>query len=390
MAWSAGVVGFANPLFLTALAVSCLFSGAFVVGMRKHANAIVWIGGTVLLGTFALSLGSIVLLIQLGLLVLAAIARSTSPSGHRVAAHWPAMACMAFAFAVGALIGLGESRKLNALREQHPVVSLDSRLRYESAPTSPFDSTLQLQPAVLEKLERLESAVESSSRSWMLQRLHDERYERFVRSAGFGVGRMGRPHGRNIERLPLEDIAFDDRRSPSGKVQFEWHGPWSDGFGGNADRLHAVNYLDFLDPDGFGATFDGRRAAGFIEHALHHPADAGLEDDNEWSVARLELVSLLRFDEPRVYVLDHLPRMDQLNGDDVPTRAIDDFESSALEQLRTEKDIVVEHVQDEHYRMLGSLRAVERCLDCHTVHRGELLGAFTYILKRAPTEEVAE
>ncbi len=51
------------------------------------------------------------------------------------------------------------------------------------------------------------------------------------------------------------------------------------------------------------------------------------------SLTRLELVSLLKFDEPRVYVLDCLPRMDQLPSDDVLTRALNEFEQSSLESL---------------------------------------------------------
>ena len=81
-----------------------------------------------------------------------------------------------------------------------------------------------------------------------------------------------------------------------------------------------------------------------------------------------------------MYVLDHLPRMDQLSSDNAPTRPLDAFEIAALEQLRTKEDVVVEHKGDQ-YRMLGSLRAAKQCLDCHSVQRGELLGAFSYVLR---------
>jgi len=30
--------------------------------------------------------------------------------------------------------------------------------------------------------------------------------------------------------------------------------------------------------------------------------------------------------------------------------------------------------------MLGSLRAAKQCLECHTAKRGDLLGAFSYVL----------
>jgi hypothetical protein len=80
-----------------------------------------------------------------------------------------------------------------------------------------------------------------------------------------------------------------------------------------------------------------------------------------------------------VYVLDHLPRMDQLAGDDVPTRLLDEFETSALARLRTAEDVVIDD-SAAPVRMLGSLRAAKLCRDCHSVQRGELLGAFTYFL----------
>jgi hypothetical protein len=95
----------------------------------------------------------------------------------------------------------------------------------------------------------------------------------------------------------------------------------------------------------------------------------------------------LKFDEPRVYVLDHLPRMDQLSSDDVLTRALDEFEKESLEKLRTEEDLVVRE-EDGVHRMLGSLRAAKQCLECHSVDRGELLGAFSYVLRRGEKGEV--
>jgi hypothetical protein len=79
-------------------------------------------------------------------------------------------------------------------------------------------------------------------------------------------------------------------------------------------------------------------------------------------------------------VLDHLPRMDRLSSDDAPTRPLDAFETDALAKLWKDEDVVVKNDGDD-YRMLGSLRAAKQCLDCHSVQRGELLGAFSYSLR---------
>jgi hypothetical protein len=78
---------------------------------------------------------------------------------------------------------------------------------------------------------------------------------------------------------------------------------------------------------------------------------------------------------------DELPNMERLAG--VPTRPLNDFEREALHKLRTEEDLVVRFSANT-IRMLGSLRAGKTCLECHSVERGELLGAFSYELRRTP------
>jgi hypothetical protein len=35
-------------------------------------------------------------------------------------------------------------------------------------------------------------------------------------------------------------------------------------------------------------------------------------------------------------------------------------------------------------RVLGALRALRQCVSCHDAERGDLLGALTYELRRAP------
>ena len=98
-----------------------------------------------------------------------------------------------------------------------------------------------------------------------------------------------------------------------------------------------------------------------------------------WSVTRMQLVSLLKHDKPGVYLSDNLPRMEQLA--DARTRPLDGFEEGALEKLRRGEDIVTT-ARTNRIHMLGAVRAAKRCLECHDVHRGELLGAFSYELTR--------
>ena len=92
-------------------------------------------------------------------------------------------------------------------------------------------------------------------------------------------------------------------------------------------------------------------------------------------MTRLELVSLLKHDRPMVYVSEHLPQMDAL--EDATIRPLDSFETKSLEQLRRSEDLVVQSDVNQ-IRLLGSLRAGKDCLECHSVPRGELLGAFSY------------
>ena len=110
------------------------------------------------------------------------------------------------------------------------------------------------------------------------------------------------------------------------------------------------------------------------------PPDAPKE---QWAVIRLQLVSLLKFERPAVYVSNNLPRMDELKG--VPTRPLTPFEAKSLQSLREGDDIATE-TSGDRIRMVGSLRAGKQCLECHEVKRGDLLGAFSWELQKQPIE----
>ncbi len=193
---------------------------------------------------------------------------------------------------------------------------------------------------------------------------------------------MMQPTTYGIRRPPLRDIQFNEALEDSAQEYRAWQDIEKAGQADDIVHLHTASRYDFLDFDSFGAVIDGiQKVAGFVEHAFHYPPKTSLKSSDAWTIERLELVSLLKFDTPRVYVLDHLPRMDQLSGDKVPTRELDDFEADALKQISTEKDVVISH-QGNEYRMLGSLRAANQCLQCHTARHGELLGAFSYSLHK--------
>lgn len=147
----------------------------------------------------------------------------------------------------------------------------------------------------------------------------------------------------------------------------------------SADLVEAHTHCrdDFLNPNRMGWFINRDRVFGFFPHQFSRLPDR--LEKHPWQISRLELVSLLKHDEPLVYVSHHLPDMEHLA--DAPTRPLNAFESSALEKLRTEQDVVIRDGGNK-IRMVGSLRAATSCLKCHSVQRGELLGAFSYDISR--------
>ncbi len=240
---------------------------------------------------------------------------------------------------------------------------------------------------------------EPTYRIYQLKRLHDEQYEAFVATTGFGVGRM---LGINEERLKLREervpldpksanrpFALDGIKSEQRLPREEEIEPAPGSETPDRDELAFVAdraRQDFLNPERFGVFKDGM-VSGFVGHRIVcFPGLTGADDDKQsWQIARLELVSLLKFPQPAVYLSDELPNMERLAN--VPTRPLNEFEREALAKLRTEEDLVVRYSANT-IRMLGSLRAGKTCLECHSVQRGELLGAFTYELRR--TEPMPE
>ena len=124
--------------------------------------------------------------------------------------------------------------------------------------------------------------------------------------------------------------------------------------------------------------------AGFRSHGFYtNPTrDIG-------KLKSLQLISLLKFAEPRAYISDHLPRMDQFSAEDFPTRELNAFEKSSLDQIWTEKDLVVKK-EGDRVQLLGAIRALDSCTKCHDAVKGELLGAFSYQLVVSEINEESE
>jgi hypothetical protein len=288
------------------------------------------------------------------------------------------LSLLATVIAYGVCAGLAY-RDVTRLREKFPYESLEGRL--PSPRPGPRDGPLP--EVTARRLDRLEETIKGAShfgvwRTDSLRRLHEDAVDSFVSSPGFGSARMTLLSRewlvsgmRTDPPLPQPDPAISTGQSvvaPGGEVRTPDTDPLYD--------LHWNSLTDFVHPEGFGYVRDRGHVAGFQVHQFSRTPKPG----ESWRLQTLELVGLALHDAPVVYVSPHLPRMDELR--EAPTRPPDAFEAAGLESLRSGEDLVVGGTADG-LRMLGSLRSTEQCLACHGGERGDLVGAFSYTLRRA-------
>ena len=310
--------------------------------------------------------------------------------------------------------------KLNELRAAYPFRSLAGRLAYEAPYRHGARPPLGTKSAAA--LEASEQAAQwggmLSHRGASLGLLHAQNVDAFIKSPGFGLTRMGTPGPSYLESpqsepVPFADVAplsteegalpptsslvsFTDVRNPA-------KNPWSLPIVEDLDDLNEDARDVFASSNRFGYVKSIDQVAGFEAHRFDRlptlPVDEARAKpspqrrrythhhaDERWKLARLELVSLLKHDGPRVYLSEHLPRMEDLSS--AKTRALNDFETQALEALRQGEDLRTSATPNR-IEMLGALRATAQCSRCHQVPRGTLLGAFTYDLRREPPIQVA-
>lgn len=282
-----------------------------------------------------------------------------------------------------------EKWEFQQARERFPYESIADRLSFEQEGAADQAGVVVASPL----LERLESSLEEDwrnpvkSRGRALEFVHRETVDHFERAFGFGVGRMA--------SYALEPIPYLHDLPPAGPIPVA-EPPTAPPYPAlgledeEGDRpiattpsekslevLHVDSFVDFVNPAGFGHVEDRTRVAGFQSH--HFRKLPVVESGAEWRITRLELVSLLKHVPPAVYVSKNLPNLEQL--DDVPIRPLNAFEDQSLGRIREGEDLVVEEGRNRIV-MFGSLRAVAKCLECHSVSRGALLGAFSYELMR--------
>ena len=311
-----------------------------------------------------------------------------------------------------------QKQRIERLLEQYPKEMVYKRLgkrgfsalieRRQWAPKIDEELTFPIQDNDLDFIDyqwnKLADHLHPNRRQNKLRNLHNETVRQFTMMPDNGVGRMPRLSVESIKALTIETIKYQSpdkfwpdtihrnyvetnpaeisQQDPAARrVWQDFSLPYSPDE--NEYLYHFAASQDFLDPLFFGYTFEGGGTAGFVEHAFHH-SPPGIEiDDRKWKLTQLQLVSIDRFEQPKVYVLDHLPRMDQLTGDKVETRSLNEFETSALDQLKTGEQIVV-MTGDNLVSMFGALRSRASCIQCHASKKGELIGAFTYRFEPYP------
>jgi hypothetical protein len=277
---------------------------------------------------------------------------------------------------------------------QYPVESMEERLAYErrrtpdrvGAALGTAEETASGPRSRLLTLTENWTEEESNSplvrrRQDALRRLHDEAVLDFINSPGFGVSR-GIPSPRPWLTAPTPEPF---RQPPQQPDSYPWRPLTGDeqepAARKGADLVsHKDRIVEFVNVPGFGYVKDRRHVAGFRPHGLGNwPPYTRSQEYTHRDDERIELVSLLKHDPPGVYLSENLPRMQDLH--DAPVRALDDFEETALGELRQGHDLVT-GTTPQHFRMLGAIRAGKQCLACHDVERGELLGAFSYHFTR--------
>ena len=262
-------------------------------------------------------------------------------------------------------------REIDTLREANPFVSMEERL-----PTPGPSNTLH-ESRLLEIENLIDAHRDSSPQSWQFERLHGERVKDFAMTPGFGVGRMVRTPVmlqsiRRAARVP-EPIpqpgTLRDEVEPTGDAL-------PDAMLRDLLGFHATSIGSFVNFKGFGYLKSRSEVAGFTPHAFEsEPKPA-----KPYVLERLELVGLVCHPEPAVYVSEFLPRMTELDA--VATRPADGFEATALKKLVAGEDLVA-ITTGPKVRLLGAVRNMSACVECHGGKRGDLLGAFSYRLAEA-------
>jgi hypothetical protein len=317
------------------------------------------------------------------------------------------LGAMALSHLVCGVISYRLIRDQANLRDEYPTESLAGRLAYEASRPSARQKDngaaklpKPISAEAAQDIYYLENEVDRNVglRRLMLLTLHRSSVETFINSPGFGISRQIQPDRKYVELpepeaipLPLaksdpvsveESLSSNQTSASSLADEFRSAAP-----GRTLSDMHRESIVDFVNPKGFGYIKDREHVSGFQSHQFREMPDVSKVGTvgARWQIQRLELVSLLTHAEPVAYVSANLPRMDELRK--AQTRPLSAFERNALTVLQSGEDLKIES-NTNRIRAFGAIRAVNQCTACHEVERGELLGAFSYLLWRASSGPV--
>ncbi len=275
-------------------------------------------------------------------------------------------------------------------KAHYPVVDLDGRLKYEDDALRQF-TTDELAMQLETTLAREETLYDSLKpyRVSYLKYLHEQVTDEFIARNGFGVYRA--PVIRDDERLALSIPMIPMAARHEAKNAGSKSGVTSDELLPAFEQMNQHTVRDFVRPASIGYQPDFRQFAAFLPHHLtQHPHIVDSSKDTtlaDWQFTNVELVSMWKYALPMAYISSSLPRLDLLSA--AETRPLTEFERTGLEQLESSVDIVISG-DDYHIVAIGAIRARSECLSCHSVKRGDMLGAFSYRFDRRRHTSVAD
>ena len=293
---------------------------------------------------------------------------------------------------------------VSTLRNRFPTQSLAHRLppRANAELTSTPVKLSRSAERGLKDVERQFTSYQAKRRSDSLKKLHSSEVESFVNRKGFGFARRP-PMGASPKALLLQPIeqyqlspiklTSDHYGSTSVKLQPGRGLDHVNGLpkSGTIELLHNTSRKLFSSGQSVGYVKDIENVAGFKPHQLEYSdkwkgsvfqAEDKVASD-QWHINRIELVGMLLNDRPLVYIAQQgeLPTMEDIG--DRETRELSEFETRGLEAFADGHDTYIS-ASLNRIEMMGALRAADSCLQCHDVQRGEVLGAFSYDILRAP------
>ena len=282
------------------------------------------------------------------------------------------------------------------LRSQFPLVSIRDRLQFQDREPAQSNFTISGPFAI------------SGRHSVALASLHSDRVDSFISESGQGIFRIT-PVGPQDLFLPSGGLATKAKAQPVGsEIRFEAIVKLDETIKMQESRFRSRmgemdpddNFTNSLSADGLpkqqklsifnewavdsfasqaGYVKSIDEVAGFEAHRVRfgehwsgnlrdskevlEQQDIDVEDSGiAWKANRLELVSLLMHDEPLVYDVDELPNMETLSSETAKTRALDEFETKALEALKSGEELFVRATKNR-ILMVGSIRASEQAGD---------------------------